>query len=101
VEAEELAKQILDQDGWSLLDNNPDEKKKLFANKERLEKAQLFFHCFNSVDGRRALEVMVKDFLTKPMANPNDDLLTIGIREGQARMVKWILAQIEIAKKGK
>lgn len=94
-------KAILEQeDGWDKIDGNIDQKKKLFRKKEQLEKAQIFYKTFSTDHGKLALEELVKMFLMGSIANPRDDMVTIGIREGSARVVKFLLQQNEIAKKG-
>jgi hypothetical protein len=100
VEPNELAKTILEQDGWDKLDLHKEDKNKLFQQKKMKERANVIFNTFNTDNGKQALEELVTMFLMKPIANPNDDMLAVGIREGQARIVKWLLQQIEIAKKG-
>ena len=74
------------------------EKKK--RKKEIIAEANLFYQTFNTESGKLVLDKLMETFLTKSIAKPNDDMISIGIREGQARTVRWMLQQIEIAKKG-
>lgn len=97
----ELANAILSQEGgWDKIEGNIDEKQRMFRKREQLKKAQIFYKTFNTDHGKLALEELVKMFLIGPIANPRDDKVTIGIREGSARVVKYLLQQNEIAKKG-
>jgi len=95
----DLTKELLSLESWDdIEDQNIDSKKK--RKKEVLRDAQIFLTVFNTDEGQRVLEKMVDTFLTKSIAKPHDDMISIGIREGQARVVRWILQQNEIARKG-
>lgn len=97
----EFVNAILSQEGgWDKIDGNIDEKQRMFMKKEQLRKAQIFYKAFNTEYGKLALEELVKMFLMGSIANPRDDMITVGIREGSARVVKFLLQQNEIAKKG-
>ena len=92
--------ELLALESWDSIGNQnlDDDKKK--RKKAQLEDAQLFLHTFDTDAGRLVLTKMLEMFLSKSIAKPNDDMVSIGIREGQARVVRWILQQIAIAKKG-
>jgi len=100
MEISDTAKAILDQNGWDKLDPNKGIKEKLFKRAEFKDRADTIFHTFDTEAGKRTIEMLVEMFLTKPIANPHDDMLSVGIREGQARVVKWLLAQRELSSKG-
>jgi len=95
---EKLIDDLLELDFANIENQNMEDNKK--RKKKMLEDAQIFFHTFNTDEGQLALKHMMQTFLVKSIAKPNDDMVSIGIREGQARVVRWILQQIEIAKEG-
>jgi hypothetical protein len=100
VEHNDLVEAILNIDGWGKIEGNINEKKRLLQMEKQLEKAQIFFKTFSTEHGKLALKELINMFLVSSVANPRDDMVTIGIREGNARVVKFLLQQIEIAKKG-
>ena len=96
----ELLKHLMGSDGWDAMDSDLVEKKKLIGNKNRLEEAQKVYFALNTEQGQELIKHLVEKFLLGPTASPGDDLLAVGIREGQKRLVKYLIQQIEIAKKG-
>jgi len=96
-----ITRQLLDlEGGFEGLDNpNPEAKK--MRKKQREEVATIFHGTFTSDYGKQAIEKLVDMFLTQPIAQPKDDMVSIGIREGQARVVRFLLQQIDIIDKGK
>lgn len=77
---------------------DPDQQKQ--RKKQMLEEAQMFLDTFSTEAGQKALRLLMGKFLIKPIANPHDDMVTVGIREGQARLIRWIIQQIQTAEKG-
>lgn len=95
----EYTKDLLELETWGDIEpQNLDEKKK--CKNKILKDAQMFHATFETDAGKIVLKQMMEMFLVKSIAKPNDDMLSIGIREGQARVVRMILQQKEIAKKG-
>ena len=93
-------RKLLDLEGGFEGIEKPNLEGKKLRRKEREELATIFHGTFTSEYGIQAIEKLVEMFLTKPIANPKDDLISIGIREGQARIVRFMLQQIEIIDKG-
>lgn len=89
---------LLELDGWEQFDNNHESKK--VSTEDRIDVASDIYYVFSTPLGKKLLDKWIQDFIMKPIANPRDDSITIGIREGQARFVRLIMQQIEIAKKG-
>lgn len=83
---------------YDIDEQNIDAKKK--RKKKQLEDAKIFLETFDTPSGELALKKMLELFVAQPIANPNDDLIAIGIREGQARLTRWIIQQMNIAKEG-
>ncbi len=57
------------------------------ANDEHL--TAIMYHLVN--DNKEAFEYLKNRFMDTAMAVPGDDMLTIGLRQGSANMLKWIM----------
>lgn len=100
MEISDTAKAILEGGNWDKFDNGYGLTDKVLRRAEMMDRANMFAKTFGTEIGKRALAELVELYLTKPIANPNDDMISIGIREGQARMIKWLMSQIELSNKG-
>ena len=97
---DDIISELLALDTWDSIDNQNLDDSKEKKKKDILSDAKLFASTFETEQGKLALTKMMQMFMTKSIARPNDDMISIGIREGQARVVRWILQQTAIAKKG-
>jgi len=93
-----IENRLLKLEGWEQFNNEVDSKEK--SSMERISVANDIQAVFATIQGEKVLNKWIQDFIMKPIANPRDDDITIGIREGQARFVRLILQQIEISRKG-
>ena len=66
--------------------------------KEMQEESRLISSLFSSEKGQLVLKKLNEKFVDVNIARPNDDMLSIGIRQGQANLVKYIEKQIKITK---
>jgi len=48
-----------------------------------------------SEDGQKLLELWTEGLIMSPTANPGDDILSVGINEGQKRFIRGILLTIK------
>ena len=67
-------------------------------NSNRQDEANIYFRCFNTEDGKYVLNKLKEVFINRAIARSGDGLLEIGIRQGEANIVKKIEQQIKIAK---
>lgn len=58
----------------------------------------MYFRLFNTEDGKRVLEHLVKTNLAVPIATKGSDLLDIGVMQGRANVVNEIIQRIEVAR---
>lgn len=77
--------------GWDTFEND-------VPQQEASELAKLTSRVFGTSDGKKLLDYLVERHITKPIATPNSDIITIGIRQGQANIVLNILEQIDKTK---
>jgi hypothetical protein len=66
-------------------------------NQERLDFSHSVASLFTSIDGKKLLDVFVKQFLLNNIVSPNDTQFAVGIKQGRADVIKQILAHIEIS----
>lgn len=66
--------------------------------KEMQAESAMISSLFSSEQGQLVLKKLIDKFVDVNIARPNDDMLTIGIRQGQANIVKYIEKQINISK---
>ena len=59
------------------------------------EMADAFKITFTTPHGAKVLNWMVEMFLSRPVARPGDDQLTVGIRQGRSDLVMQILNQMK------
>ena len=89
---------IINANGWSKQFDVAD-------NAEEGEKHLNFAHdvaiTFKSPQGQKVLESMVKSYLLNDIVQPNDTQFSVGIKQGKASVVKYILAQIELSNNAK
>ena len=76
--------------GWG--DFTPEQK-----DDKYLDFAHLVAKTFQTESGKQVLEAMVKKYLTNNIAESHDTMLSIGIKQGKASLIKEILGQIEIS----
>jgi len=82
---------------WSALDDvTVDEK---MQNQEQLkkdeeDKVQTLMHALVT-SNPAAIRYLKERFMETAIAAPGDDMLTIGLKQGQANMIKWILNKAE------
>lgn len=69
-----------------------------WANAMRI--ARMHAVVFDTDAGRALLEHWIKIFLCRAIVRPNEDSYAQGIREGQANVVRQLLVQLEIARRG-
>lgn len=50
---------------------------------------------FNTELGKRCIAHLKEVFVDRPIARPGDDLLAIGIRQGEANVIRKIIAELE------
>lgn len=104
VNAEKMAEEFLANNDTDKLEGlDIDEQNGIMSKvfkKKRLEDAQLFFRLFETEDGKKVLKKLIAMHVLRPVVNPGEDGMTVGIREGQKRLVLWIMNQIETARKG-
>ena len=92
---------VLEYDAWGDLDvadlGNADQ-----TERERiLEICRAYQGAFASPQGQYVLTDLVETFIVRPrIAEPGDDLIQVGIRQGQADIVRRILNFIEVARTG-
>jgi len=90
----ELANEsLLKTKGWQQFDVVEKDE----DNQEHLNFAHDVATTFNSVQGRKVLNALVKRYLMADIVRPGDTQFAAGIRQGQASVVKSILAQIELS----
>jgi len=88
-------------DGWAALELASLDEIDQAVRQQKLLIAGHFQSTFcNSEQGKFVLDTLVRDYLLPRIANPGDDAVTIGIRQGQADVVRQILALIELARTG-
>jgi hypothetical protein len=80
---------------WESLEEITDRSKEF---EKANEIASMYYQCFNTDAGKYVLQNLAERFLTKPIVRPNEDIASMGIREGRADIVRQILNQIEYAK---
>lgn len=92
---------ILQADTWGELDianlgqANDTERERV------LEICRAYQSVFATAQGQYVLKDLVETFLIRPrIAEPGDDLIQVGIRQGQADIVRRILNFIEVARTG-
>lgn len=104
MDAEALAKQFLKDNNVKDMDDLDIDEQQGFMGRvfDRKQKdiAKMFHDTFKSEQGERVLRHLVSKHVFAPTINPNDDMVSAGIREGQKRLVLWIMQQIERAEKG-
>ena len=64
------------------------------------EFASRYLRLFESEDGKAVLEHWVRSTLLSPVVTDTGDAKADGIREGQARLVRGILKQMQFARDG-
>lgn len=62
--------------------------------------AKLCADTFSTPSGQALLTWLVATFIARPTVHPNDTQFAAGIREGQADVVRQLLTNIEIARRG-
>jgi hypothetical protein len=67
---------------------------------EAMRIAKMHAVVFDGDAGRVLLEHWIKVFLCRSIVRPNEDAFAQGIREGQANVIRQLLAQLEIARTG-
>ncbi len=102
MKGDNLANETLRQaEGWEALDLAQADQFKGAELQQALLVAGHYQSTFcNSEQGRFVLKELVRDFMLPRVANPGDDAVTIGIRQGQADVVRRILAYIEFSQTG-
>ncbi len=89
-----LAQEVYTQaKGWSefeVADNSKEDDK-------RLDFAHTIATAFNSKEGKEVLTAMVEKYLVRKVADPHDTQIGIGIKQGEANVVHYILSQIELS----
>lgn len=63
-----------------------------------LEITAMFKNTFDNESGRRCLAHLKRIFVDRPIAREGMDLLTIGIRQGEANVIRKILEEVENGK---
>lgn len=89
---------LLKRSGWSPLDA---ESMKGLTEERRaaaLELASCYRRVFESDDGKRILELMVRATILQPTVHPTATQFEAGIREGRCDLVRGILRQMELAR---
>ncbi len=95
------AQTLLDAEGWDALDLSNFDKSSEAERQQMLLIAGHYQEVFTRTEqGRFVLEQLVADYMMPRTANPGDDLITIGIRQGSQDVVRKILALIELARSG-
>ncbi len=88
-------------EAWEALDLAGLEDAAEGERQQILEVCNLYRSVFaGSEQGKYVLRDLVETFLVTDVARPGDDMLAVGIRQGQALVVKRILSFIETAKRG-
>lgn len=67
---------------------------------QALRIARMHADVFATEPGMALLKYWVQVFVARSIVRPNDDAYAQGIREGQADVVRQILAQLEVARTG-
>ena len=87
----ELANETLvSASGWAKHD-----PESINPNQAYLDHCHRVAKIFGTSDGQEVLKVMVHDFLLQDVVTASDNQFSAGIKQGQAKIVKRILAQIE------
>ena len=64
------------------------------------EIATLHARVFNTESGEKLLREWIRAFYAYPIVRPGEDAFAQGIREGRADVVRQIMVQLELARKG-
>lgn len=89
----------LELGGWAALEHTMDDQAGRVLE-EQVAHASMYRQVFSSPAGRYVLDDLMTMFLRQRVAKPGEDLLTVGIRQGQWDAVARILAMIEFANTG-
>lgn len=89
---------LLKRAGWSPLDLSDTSKLTTEQRSAMLELASCYRRVFESDDGKRILEQMVRATILQPTVHPTATQFEAGIREGRADLVRGILRQMELAR---
>lgn len=60
-----------------------------------LEVTALFINTFGTESGQKCLEHLKRVFVDRPIARDGMDLLTIGMRQGEANVIRKIIEEVE------
>lgn len=95
----DMGDSVLEVAGWDQLDGLDDatRAKMLQAN---VDHASMYRMAFATDAGKRVLDDLAAQYLKTRIARPGDDMLAVGIRQGQADVVMRILYMIEFAIRG-
>lgn len=63
--------------------------------KAALEITSIFKATFGTDSGKKCIEHLEDVFVDREIARPNDDLLAIGIRQGEANVIKKIIKELK------
>lgn len=96
----DTVEQIMASDGWDQFDVDTADKEDLAAAAKELEFAGLVRQTYSTDAGKVVLRRMIEAYLTCPVVEEHDTQFAAGIREGQARIVREILGQIEFSERG-
>ena len=93
---------LIAAEGWDALDLAHMDKWDAAQKQQALDVAGHYLSVFTSTEqGRWILRDLVSQYLVaERVANPGDDDVTIGIRQGHQDVVRKILAMIEFARTG-
>ena len=59
---------------------------------------KMFKDTFSEPVGQKCLKHLEEVFVDRNIARPGDDLLTIGIRQGEAQVIRKIIAEVNRVK---
>lgn len=80
-------------EGWSQFEQAENDS----PADERLELSHKIAKLFNSKPGKEVLDIMVRQYLLSDIVQAHSTQFGAGIKQGQANVIKNILAHIEIS----
>jgi len=89
--------EILPAKDWSALDDQPIEEQLQHQEDQRQQdldhEQKLMYEMVRS--NPAAIRHLREKFIETAIAAPGDDMLSIGMKQGQANMIKWIMNKAE------
>ena len=83
-------------DGWKEFDVNPN----METFDEKIEFARRVERVFSTEDGKEVLDAMIRRYMMVDIVCVNDTQFGAGIKQGRASVIKAILGQLELSRKG-